>query len=148
VDKLVAPEPQRLWTRHQADDVLGEISEVLDVLRGLQAERHDAQAQLTDMRIVYGLSLDDPQHEAYEEFKGHVRTFQAAQARLLEVVNAFFAQGVQLSDAVNGYVDFLSAQGNSTSVLCWRRGERRIQHWHDLGEECDARRPIPDTMMH
>lgn len=45
-----------------------------------------------------------------------------------------------------GLVDFLSLRNDLPVYLCWRHGEERVAHWHDLEGGFGGRRPI-DTHL-
>jgi hypothetical protein len=47
--------------------------------------------------------------------------------------------------AVDGLVDFRALLDGRTVYLCWRFGEERVEHWHELEAGLQGRRPIQDT---
>ena len=55
---------------------------------------------------------------------------------LLQRFNAslsFFQElGVELKDLDQGLIDFPSYRDGKLIYLCWKRGEPRIEFWHDL----------------
>jgi hypothetical protein len=44
--------------------------------------------------------------------------------------------------AVDGLVDFRALLDGRTVYLCWRYGEEKISHWHELDAGFQGRRPI------
>lgn len=50
--------------------------------------------------------------------------------------------GCQLKDWSVGLVDFPAALENRTVLLCWKLGEDRVSHWHELHTGFSGRRPI------
>ena len=53
----------------------------------------------------------------------------------------FIAKGIEA-----GLVDFYGLRDDRLVYLCWRLGEERITHWHDLDAGVDGRRPIDDLL--
>jgi hypothetical protein len=47
--------------------------------------------------------------------------------------------------ALDGLVDFRALLEGRTVYLCWRFGEERVDHWHELDAGFAGRRPIQDT---
>lgn len=53
--------------------------------------------------------------------------------------------GCQLKDWAVGLVDFPARYENRTVLLCWRLGEERVEHWHELHAGFKGRRLVgPD----
>jgi hypothetical protein len=50
--------------------------------------------------------------------------------------------GVDLKDYQLGLVDFISTHQGREVCLCWKLGEERITHWHELEEGFQARQPV------
>lgn len=46
-----------------------------------------------------------------------------------------------------GLVDFRSMRDDKMVLLCWRYGEERISHWHEVGAGFAGRRPIDDALL-
>ena len=51
--------------------------------------------------------------------------------------------GVEVK-AADGLVDFRTRLHGRTVLLCWRYGEERITHYHELETGFASRRPLPD----
>jgi len=52
------------------------------------------------------------------------------------------AVGVVVKDPETGLVDFPGEIAGRRVLLCWRRGEERVAHWHDLATGFRGRKPI------
>lgn len=50
--------------------------------------------------------------------------------------------GCELKDLDAGLVDFPSYRDGRLVYLCWRRGEDRIEFWHDLDAGFAGRQPL------
>jgi hypothetical protein len=46
-----------------------------------------------------------------------------------------------------GLVDFQSLRDDRPVYLCWRLGEERITHWHEIESGFDGRQPIDDAVL-
>jgi len=47
-----------------------------------------------------------------------------------------------LKDLDQGLVDFPSYRDGKLIYLCWKRGESRIEFWHDLESGIAGRQPL------
>jgi len=67
-------------------------------------------------------------------------------ALLLQHFNAllgtFQEWGCELKDIDQGLVDFPSYRDGKLVYLCWKRGEARIQFWHDIEAGFGGRQPV------
>jgi hypothetical protein len=52
--------------------------------------------------------------------------------------------GVQVKDIENGLLDFPSIVDGQVVLLCWRRGEASIEHWHTVESGFQGRQPLDD----
>jgi hypothetical protein len=50
--------------------------------------------------------------------------------------------GCELKDLDQGLVDFPSYRDGKLIYLCWKRGESRIEFWHDLESGVAGRQPL------
>jgi hypothetical protein len=62
--------------------------------------------------------------------------------RIKDVVAEIDATGVQVKDLDMGLLDFPCVVDGKTILLCWKMGEEKITHWHDLEEGYAGRKPI------
>jgi hypothetical protein len=54
--------------------------------------------------------------------------------------------GGQVKDLESGLVDFLARRRDQDILLCWKLGERTVEHWHALDTGFGGRRPIDDQV--
>ena len=62
--------------------------------------------------------------------------------RIKDVVAEIDATGVQVKDLDMGLLDFPCVVDGKTILLCWKMGDEKITHWHDLEEGYAGRKPI------
>jgi hypothetical protein len=63
--------------------------------------------------------------------------------RVREYIDELLALGVEPKSAVEGLVDFPCLMDGRLVYLCWRRGERDIQYWHELDAGFQGRQALP-----
>ena len=62
--------------------------------------------------------------------------------RLEELVDELSNIGVELKDYDSGLVDFVGRHEGRDVYLCWKLGEDRITHWHELNAGFAGRKPV------
>lgn len=68
----------------------------------------------------------------------------ALAARLTRKLERLEEMGCYVKDIDLGIVDFLCKFENRDVFLCWKLGEQRVCHWHELTEGFANRQPICD----
>jgi hypothetical protein len=54
------------------------------------------------------------------------------------------AIGVQVKDLDSGLLDFPCRINDQVVLLCWRMGERSIEHWHTVEAGFQGRQPVDE----
>lgn len=70
------------------------------------------------------------------------REYEKTMDRLGELVDELHAVGVELKDFELGLVDFPAMHQGRDVLLCWKRGEETIAHWHEIDAGLSGRQPV------
>ncbi|HYO08623.1 MAG TPA: DUF2203 domain-containing protein [Tepidisphaeraceae bacterium] len=62
--------------------------------------------------------------------------------RLQDLVDELSDVGVELKDYETGLVDFVGRHDGRDVYLCWKLGEERITHWHEINAGFAGRKPV------
>ena len=54
--------------------------------------------------------------------------------------------GAEFKDFERGLVDFHGRIDGREILWCWKFGEERIMHWHELEAGFDGRQPLPEVL--
>ena len=121
--------PVRRFTLEQAQRALPLVKRIVaDIVRthGLASSCRDAVERTTGAR-----QASQAQHD-----------LDAAIDRLEELVDELNDVGVELKDYQSGLVDFVARHDGRDVYLCWKLGEERITHWHELNAGFAGRKPV------
>ena len=61
-----------------------------------------------------------------------------------ESISEIDAIGVQVKDLDSGLLDFPCRIDGQVILLCWRMGERAIEHWHTIEAGFQGRQPVDE----
>ena len=64
--------------------------------------------------------------------------------RVEESIAEIDAIGVQVKDLDSGLLDFPCRIDGEVVLLCWRMGERAIEHWHTVEAGFQGRKPVDE----
>ena len=67
---------------------------------------------------------------------------EALVERVRESLGEIDASGVQVKDLEAGLLDFPCLLEGETVLLCWKRGEPRIEYWHRVEDGFRGRQPV------
>jgi len=109
-----------------------------------EAERLESEIQSLRQRIFLsgGMTID---------IAGVARNRTEGEAqvqRAKEVLAEMDVIGVQVKDLDTGLLDFPCRVDGELVLLCWRRGESRIEYWHTLDAGFRGRQPLDARFGH
>jgi hypothetical protein len=70
------------------------------------------------------------------------RELDASVDRLQDLVDELSDVGCELKDYQTGLIDFVGRHEGRDVYLCWKLGEEKITHWHELDGGFAGRKPV------
>jgi hypothetical protein len=134
----------RTFTLEEAQTLLPILESLLaQAINGKKLiEEVDAELQETAHRVfLNGGTLVNVVHLARRKAER-----EKAIQRLKDAIAEIDATGVQVKDLDIGLLDFPCQVEGEIILLCWKRGEERITHWHSTSEGFAGRKPIDDRI--
>jgi hypothetical protein len=130
----------RYFTRDEANEALGRVRPLAELLVELGAEIAERRRELASLQASAAGNGEGARLRARAS---ELEALLEADARRLSgVVAEIEALGAQVKDVLIGLVDFPSVRGGEPVLLCWRVGEPAITHWHGLDEGFAGRKPL------
>jgi len=130
----------RIFTLDEAQALLPVVESLLN--RAIEAKQAAAELEEEQSALVQrvflqgGVLLDVAKTQKRKT--AQVALIQRAKDSLQEI-NAI---GVQIKDLDVGLLDFPCLLDGETVLLCWKRGEPRIDFWHRIEDGFRGRQPI------
>ena len=135
-----AKERMKTFTLEEANALLPVVESLLGqvIAAKEEAERLESEIQSLRQRIFLsgGMTID---------IAGVARNRTEGEAqvqRAKEVLAEIDSIGVQVKDLDTGLLDFPCRIDGELVLLCWRRGESRIEYWHTLEAGFRGRQPL------
>lgn len=122
--------------RRRKTFTLLEANRTLPLVRRIAADivRTHSQAKRLHTQLTRKLPRND-RHVLSVELDAIVSKLQGFVDELAEI-------GVELKDYQLGLLDFVSYHQGREVYLCWKLGEERITHWHELDSGIQGRQPV------
>ena len=135
------PLPTRLFSLREANALLDTLRDSFTRARELRDQLGEVQQKLSDA----GRPLEAPDVQIDTEAPPAVQRLQARAlvifGKLRDLLREVAELGVEVK-AADGLVDFRSKLNGRTVYLCWKFGEERVTHWHELDKGFSGRKPI------
>jgi hypothetical protein len=132
----------RLFTVREAEATLPLVGRVVGDL--LQA--YPRWKELVARYELLSAPLRADQGESSE-----IRALREEAARIAERINEYLLEldrvGCVFKGFEAGLVDFYTLKEDRLVFLCWKLGEPRIGHWHEVDAGFSGRQPIDETML-
>jgi hypothetical protein len=121
---------ERLYSVAEANALLGDLRERLARIREAR------QVMLRGAALVKGRIASDGGGSSGGRDYWEAQSTLRAEIERLAVVN------IVLRDPETGLVDFPGEREGRRVWLCWRLGEERVEHWHELDTGFIGRKPL------
>ncbi|MGI8771711.1 MAG: DUF2203 domain-containing protein [Acidobacteriaceae bacterium] len=104
------------------------------------AEQLQMEMQQLKQRIFLAGGMTVDLHAVALNREGTETNLKKANEALTEIDSI----GVQVKDLETGLLDFPCRVEDEVVLLCWKRGEERIDYWHTTDAGFRGRRPLDD----
>ncbi len=126
----------------EANELLPQLHGFLKSLRELRCSILRIQAQI-EIEEMTGTSSDNQlTPAAQEKVIKCMDTLRHQTSQFEEQLDRLLKKGALLKDLDGGLVDFYTNLDGEIVFLCWKEGEKKIHHWHSLGEGFQNRKPL------
>jgi hypothetical protein len=133
----------RHFSLREANALVPVLQRTFAQARTLQAKLAPVQKQLEEHGLPSEpeeIDVDPAQPPILRELQARGRELGQS---LLSALSEVSQLGIEVK-AADGLCDFRTRLGGRTVYLCWRFGEERITHYHDLASGYAGRKPLPD----
>ncbi len=125
----MADAEERYYTVDEANGLIGDLRERLEEIR---------VARQTILRSAEKLRQGAHANGGGAEGAASMEAMSALRAG----IEALTSQGIVLRDADTGLIDFPAQREGRVVFLCWRLGEERVSHWHEVDAGFGGRKPL------
>ncbi len=128
----------QLFTLDEATALLPRLREILLEVQDKKRTLDALRDELEEM----GRAAAGNGHFLAGDLNRKRREAQVLAERLNKLVGEINDMGCELKGIEEGLIDFPAAREERTVHLCWKLGEDRIEHWHELDTGFGGRQPL------
>ena len=99
--------------------------------------------RMLDLALSIDLQYEDEVEDAHFDTTFH-KEFHRLSYDFYRAMELLEKKGVLVRDINIGLIDFLSLHQKREICLCFRLGEKKITHWHDVDSGFMGRRPVEE----
>ncbi len=139
------PRPRRAFRVEEANVLVPLMEWVLEEAERLREESTGHADSHQALKLIWGERLQEPDCPDHAEAAAHHAAVLAADDEVLRILRAeVAARGIRLPPGgpEQGLLNFPTTWEGRWVYLCWRRGEPRVQAWHEMDEGCAGRQPL------
>ncbi len=132
----------KLFTLEEAQALLPVVEALLKRATDSKQAAETIEAEFTSLsRRIY---LSGGMHVDITRIAARRAEMEELIQRARESVAEIDEIGVQVKDLDSGLLDFPCRMEDDVVLLCWKRGEPSIEHWHTVESGFQGRQPIDD----
>jgi hypothetical protein len=136
---------QRIFTVDEANELIPQLEAAFDELEEERRELDQGIDRIKILDVLWGPRLREPANPDRQEFLTHRASVRQTLREIEAVVERrILSLGVRFPTGglAHGLVDFPTTLDGRVVFLCWKRGESRIQAWHEVDGGFAGRRPL------
>ncbi len=140
--------PRKAFTVEEADAM---IPSLVEVFRGIEVEKRTIRElanKIDVLELLWGNALRDEDIPDHQEFASHREGIDRSLLAIQQAVEEhILGRGLRfpMGGIEQGLVDFPTTYAGRWVFLCWKLGERRLTHWHEVDAGFQGRRKITDA---
>ena len=142
---MTPPQPARIFTVREANSLIGTVEAVVDEIQRLSDEVGERHGLLQVLDVLWGEKVIEPHNPDHQEFRDHKTAIGESAQRIEQLVrDEILARGIRfpVGGLEHGLLDFPTTLDGRVVLLCWQRGERCIEHWHEMDGGFAGRQPV------
>jgi len=137
--------PRQAFALEQANALLPHVRATFRRIRaGRDAARRRAD-KIAVLHALWGDAAGEPGNPDYEELRAHERALDRSGRAIERLIgDRLTERGIRLpaGGLTHEMVDFPTTLDGRWVYLCWRAGEERVAHFHEIDGGFSGRRPI------
>ena len=126
----------KVFTLEEAEKLLPQLTSLIQRLHLVRDEISKLEVEIDALELLG--AGDKPS----ADLERQVEIYNQAVTQFYEMVDEIHGLGCYLKDIDMGLIDFYAMRAGKVVYLCWKFGEERISHWHDVGKGFGSRESL------
>ena len=118
---------------------LGEANRTLPLVSRIVRDIVDANSRMREVHLEAQRMVDEGSMDTAEQLQDRLQEISFQRTEFIDELQEL---GIELKDPNVGLIDFPAMLEDRVVYLCWRLGEGKINHWHELESGFAGRQPV------
>jgi len=128
----------RTFTAEEANALLPTLRQLIRVLQTAHQQAIDLETQIDAEELISEKGSEKSAHAINQLMENHRQRVTEFYA----IVEQIHSYGCILKDIEMGLIDFYAVINGNVVFLCWKMGEEKVNHWHEVGQGYTARQSL------
>jgi len=120
----------KTFSVEEANNLLPVISGGVERISFLFQRLRSLTKDIEDLQYIWGKDVADSGNMDNAYYLEKVGLRERAAKEVNGIISDINSLGCVVKDAENGLVDFYHENKGEMVFLCWKHGEKRVEHWH------------------
>ncbi len=135
---------RKYFTIDEAEKLLPEVTKLLTQVQITKLKIEALSRARELLQISIGASAPEGNDFlVHQDIKSH-KEFHKLHYEFFTIIDDLTEKGCILKDIDEGLIDFNFKFEGRNVLLCWKQGEQKIEHWHELDIGYEGRQKIVD----
>lgn len=122
----------KVFTVEQANENVLDLQRIFESLDNIRKRTQTTKIRLNAIEMIWGEKLQEEECPDHKEFLHFVSELKSLEEQFNAELAKITALGGTVKSTDPGLVDFYAVRDGYLIFLCWRRGDKKIEHWHEL----------------
>lgn len=132
----------RVFTVDQAEEQIPDLERVFAGAAAIRKKLQTTKIRLNALEMIWGEKLQESECPDHKEFLHYIEEMKSLEETLQAEMAKVASLGGQVKGVDPALVDFYGVRDGFLVYLCWKQGEKRITHFHDLESGFAGRQPL------
>ncbi len=132
----------KVFTLQEATIMIPRLEELLGELLAKKKKMQKSHDDLLVLDLIAGDRLHDYQSRDGKDYLEKSAELESLVLSFEEDIMKINQAGCFLRDLERGVVDFFYVHNRELVYLCWKKGEKKINYYHDLDDRDRHRKPL------
>jgi hypothetical protein len=135
------PDGPRLFTVEEANALIPRLETALSEMAAFRAELKMLRKDIEVLSLI-AASAGGSENPDAAELKNKRRRYRTVAAEIERIGAGLEEAGCLVKHPDEGLVDFFHLRGDRLVFLCWKVGEKAVEHWHPLSGGYASRKSL------
>ena len=133
----------RVYSPREATSAIPDLIRIFEDIDRIKDRLKQVKSKMDVLEMIWGDELQAETNPDHREHIHYLEEIERAKKDYDTATRKFADLETVVKSVEQGLVDFYGVIENRLVFLCWRRGEKAVEYYHQLEDGFPGRQPIP-----